>query len=218
MKPRKLLLVPSLLALAAGASPEVIERVVAKVNGDIVTLSEFVNRQAAAVQAARVAAAGVEGFLRENNARILQDAVDELLLVQRAQELGLRLRPEYIADVIEGIKKENNIASDDALREQLQREGMTRADLERNIEHSILKRQVLARELESKTTVSDAEGRAEYAARLADYSKPAQVRLQEILVAAREGRDALADAQRLVARARAGEDFAALAREQSDAA
>ena len=55
MKPRKFLLtVPSLLVLAAGASSEIIERVVAKVNGDIVTLSEFVNRQAAAVQAARV--------------------------------------------------------------------------------------------------------------------------------------------------------------------
>jgi parvulin-like peptidyl-prolyl isomerase len=218
MKPRNFLLsVPSLLALAAGASPEVIERVVAKVNGDILTFSEFVNRQAAAVQAARVAGAGVERFLRENNARILQEAVDELLLVQRADELGIRLRPEYIADVIEGIRKENNIASDEALREQLEREGMTLDDLKRNIERSILKRQVLTRELEAKVAVTEAEARADYDARQADYTTKAQVRLQEILVAAAEGRDAQEDARRLVARARSGEDFAALAREHSDA-
>lgn len=218
MKPRKFLLTaPSLLVLAAGASSEIIERVVAKVNGDIVTLSEFVNRQTAAVQGARVPGTDVERFLRENNARILQEAVDELLLVQRAEELGIRLRPEYIAEVIEGIKKENNIASDEALREQLQREGMTLDDLKRNIERSILRRQVLARELEAKTSVSEADARAEYAARRAEYTRPAQVRLQEILVAAAEGRDALALAQGLVARARAGEDFAALAREHSDA-
>jgi hypothetical protein len=65
--------------------------------------------------------------------------------------------------------------------------------------------------------VTEAEARADYEARKGEYTRPAQVRLQEILVAAAEGRDALADAQRLVARARAGEDFAALAREHSDA-
>ena len=53
--------------------------------------------------------------------------------------------------MIEGIKKENNIANDDELRAQLRREGMSIADLRRNIERSVLRRQVLQRELESKT-------------------------------------------------------------------
>lgn len=218
MKPRRLLLIaPSLLALAAGVSPEIVERVVAKVNGDIVTLSEFVARQAAAVQAARVSPEGIERFLRENNARILQEAVDDLLLVQRAEELGLRLRPEYIREVIESIKKENAIESDEALLSQLRREGMSLDDLKRNIERSILRRQVLGRELEAKSSPSEAEARAAYEAGLASYTQPARVRLQEILVASSEGGDALSEARRIVARARAGEDFTALAREHSDA-
>lgn len=218
MKPRKLhLIVPSLFALAADAPAEIIERVVAKVNSDIVTLSEFVNRQTAAVQAARVPPEGVERFLRENNARILNDAIEELLLVQRAEELGLRLRPEYVQDVLESIKKENNIESDDALRDQLRREGMTLDDLKRNIQHSILKRQVLSSELEAKANVSEADARADYEARKAEYTRPATVHLEEILVKSEEGKDALAEARALVARARAGEDFAALARDHSDA-
>src|SRR5262245_48538213 len=114
MKPRTLrLIVPSLFALAGSASAEIVERVVAKVNSDIVTQSEFVNRAAAWVQAARLPAEGVERLLRENNARILNDAIEDVLLVQRADELGMRLRPEYLQDVVESIKKENNIASDD---------------------------------------------------------------------------------------------------------
>src|SRR5438552_1616418 len=77
MRSRKLLLPTlSLLAVAAAAPAEIVERVVAKVNGDIVTLSEFQARQVAAVQAAGITTEDqVEKFLRDNNARILQEVV-----------------------------------------------------------------------------------------------------------------------------------------------
>src|SRR5687768_16057563 len=126
MKPPSRLHRRSLLALLAATllltsrgGADLLERIVVRVNGEIITLSEFEARQIAAVQQARVAADGVEAYLRENNARILQDAVDDLLLVQRASEVGLRLRPEYIQEVLEGIKKENNIKDDDELQRQL---------------------------------------------------------------------------------------------------
>jgi hypothetical protein len=93
---------------------------------------------------------------------------------------------------------------------------MSLDDLKRNIERSILRRQILSRDLESKTTITDAEARADYEAHLSDYRRPATVRLQEILVRG-EGGDALAKAKDLVARARAGEDFATLAKRNSAA-
>src|SRR6185436_6185118 len=181
MRSRNLLL-PALSALlATAASPEILERVVAKVNGDIVTLSEFQSRQVAAVQAAGLTSdEQVEKYLRENNARILQEAVDDLLLVQKASEEGMRLRADYIKEIIDGIKKENNITSDDDLQQQLRREGMSLDDLKRNIERSILRRQLLSRELESKIAVSDTEVRAYYDEHRADYDRPGSLHLQEI--------------------------------------
>jgi parvulin-like peptidyl-prolyl isomerase len=215
MKPHKLpLAILSLAVLAAPSGGEILERVVAKVNGDIVTLSEFVNRQVAAVQQARVAGDQIQPFLQSHNARILQEAIDDLLLYQRAGELGIRMRPEYINEFIEGIKKENNLTSDAALQEQLRREGMTLDDLKRNIERSILRRQVLSRELEQKVTVTEADARAEYDRNLKDYTRPGKVHLQEILLKS-DGAAALA--AQLVARTRAGEDFAALAKAFSEA-
>ena len=74
---------PRRLVLSASSRAEIIERVVAKVNGDIVTQSEFEARQLAAVQAARIPPDQVETYLRENNQRILQEAVDDLLIMQR---------------------------------------------------------------------------------------------------------------------------------------
>ena len=205
------LLGAGLLALSASSRAEIIERVVAKVNGDIVTQSEFEARQLAAVQAARIGPDQVESYLRQNNARILQEAVDDLLITQRAAELGIKLRPEYITDVIDGIKKENNIPDDAELKRQLRREGMSLDDLKRNIERSVLRRQVLSRELEQKTVVTEAEARAEYEQHKSEYGKSASVHLQEIVV------PDSAQAQDLVRRARGGEDFAGLARAVSTA-
>src|SRR5438128_6068447 len=124
MKPPRALPILSVALFAAAARGEVIERVIAKGNRDIGTQSEFEARQIAAGQQARVAPDQVEKFLRENNAHILQEAIDALLLVQRATDLGIKLRPEYVKEVIEGIKKENKIASDEDLQQQLKHEGM----------------------------------------------------------------------------------------------
>jgi peptidyl-prolyl cis-trans isomerase SurA len=210
-RPSVVLLAALVLTLSASSRAEIIERIVARVNGDIITLSELESRQLAAVQTGRIAPEQVETYLRENNARILQEAIDDLLVVQRASELGIRLRGEYVQEVIEGIKKENNIADDNELRTQLRREGMSLDDLKRNIERSVLRRQVLSRELEPKTTVTLAEARAAYEKGKADYGKSAAVHLQEIVVAD----EALA--RDIARRARGGEDFAALARAHSTA-
>jgi parvulin-like peptidyl-prolyl isomerase len=216
MKPLfALVLLPSLL-LPAGASAEIIERVVAKVNGQIITLSDFQSRQIAAAQAARVDPATVGAFLRQNNARILQEAIDELLIIQKAEDAGIKAPPQWIDEAIEGIRKENNIASDEQFQDALAREGLTLAELRQNIERSVLRRIVMQRDIQPKIDATDADLRAEYEKlKATEFTKPPTVTLQEILVKEDAGGAALA--QEIVVRARAGEDFAALAKAHSAA-
>lgn len=204
-------IVPSLLVLAAFPAPaEVVERVVVKVNGEILTMSEFAARQVAAVQAAQVPPQGVEAYLRRNNARILEEAVEDLLLVQRAAEIGIALQPAYIDSIIGEIKRENGIENDDQFARQLRQEGMTLADLRRSIEHSVLRREVLQAELSARTEVGDAEVIAAYERRkAAEFTEPASVTLQEIVVTDRDL------ARELAARAGEGADFSELARAHS---
>src|SRR5512145_14782 len=123
---RRLLPLAASLALTATPSfAEIIERVVVKVNGEIVTLTDFQTRQVRACQQARVSSDKVPEYLRENNARLLQEAIDDLVLKQRAEELGLRIPPQYITEAVEEIKKENKIERDDRFLELVQREGMS---------------------------------------------------------------------------------------------
>jgi len=192
---------------------DVIERVMARVNGQIVTLSEFEARQLAAVQAARVPDGEVEAFLRQNNAKLLDEAMEELLLVDRAAALGLKLRPEYLDQVIDDIKKEQNITSEEEFAAQLKREGLTKEALRRNIERSVIVRQVRARDVDPKAQVTEADVRKEYEQRkAADFTRKATVHLMEIVL---RGEGAAERAQDVAARLKKGDDFETLAREQS---
>jgi parvulin-like peptidyl-prolyl isomerase len=211
------LVLSSLLLAPAGAGAEIIEKVVAKVNGQILTLSEFQNRQIAAAQGARVDPAAVGAFLRQNNARILQEAIDEILILQRAEDAGLRMRPEYVDEVIENIKKENKITSDEQMQDALAREGISLEELRRNIERSMTVRMVIQRDVEPKIAISEAELQAEYEkAKATEFTKAPTITLQEILVP--EAAGGATRARELVEKARAGESFEELARAYSAAA
>ena len=189
---------------------------VARVNGDIVTLSEFEARQLAAVQQApRRPGRDRDATCARTTPASCRRPSTTLLILQRGGGAGhTPARRSTCDEVIEGIKKENNIADDAELQRQLRREGMSLDDLKRNIERSIVRRQVLSRELEAKTAVERRGGaRGVRDATRPRYARRASVHLQEIVVAATRSRPGPWSA-----RARAGEDFAALARAHSTAA
>ncbi len=213
-----LLVLPSALLLegSGAARAEVIERVVAKVNGQIITLSDFQSRQIAAAQAARVEPANVGAFLRQNNAKILQEAIDDVLIMQKAEEAGIKAPPQWVDEAIAGIKKDNHLDTQEQFEDALQREGLTLGELRENIERGIVKRYVLERDIRGKVEVSDTDLRAEYEkVKATELTKPPTVSLQEILVKEADG--GLARARELAAKAKAGEDFTALAKAYSAA-
>jgi peptidyl-prolyl cis-trans isomerase SurA len=206
----------SMLLAPAALRAEIVERIVAKVNGQIITLTEFQQRQLAAAQAAHIDPSQVGAFLRQNNTKILQDAIDELLLLQKAEDSGMKAPEQWVDEAIDNIRKENNLTTDEQFQAALDREGLTLAELRQNIERGIIRRYIIERDVRSKAEATDAELRAEYEKLKAkEFTKPATVTLQEILVRDDAGGRALA--RQIVERARAGEDFATLARTYSSA-
>ena len=62
------------------------------------------------------------------------DAVDELLLLQRGKELGYTMTDEQFKSIVENIKKENKLEDEAQFEAALKQEGMTMADLRKQLE------------------------------------------------------------------------------------
>ena len=179
------------LASAAGLRAEIIEQILVKVNGEIFTKSDLEQRQVSALRQKGqqidlkndAANQQLRKALDEITPQIMVDAVDEMLLVQRGKELGYKLSDEQFKGVLDNIKKENKLESEEQFQAALKAEGITMVDLRRNLERSMLVQRVQQNEVMGKIGVSEDEARKYYESHLNEFTTPQSVTLREILVA-----------------------------------
>ena len=105
----------------AAQTGSILEQVLVKVNGEIITKTELEQRQIAALRQKNPnlrpdSDAALQAALAEVTPQVIVDAVDELLIVQRGKELGFTMSNEQFNSILENIKKENKIESDEALQ------------------------------------------------------------------------------------------------------
>jgi hypothetical protein len=121
-----------------------------------------------------------------------------------------------VDEVIEGIKKDNKIETEEQFQAALAQEGMSLDDLRASITKSMTQRMIIQRDIEPKINVSEEQMQEEYENKKdTEFTKPASVSLQEISIPDDAGGIVLA--REIVERARANEDFASLARTHSAA-
>jgi parvulin-like peptidyl-prolyl isomerase len=219
-------------AVGAGLRAEVIEQVLVKVNGEIFTKTDLENRQIARIreiQGQRVDLSTDNQELRklldQLTPSILVDAVDEMLVVQRGKELGYTLADEQFQSVLQNIRTQNKLEDDEQFEAALKQEGLTLADLRRNLERQMIWQRVQQNEVVNRVALTEEEARAYYDSHLSEFTTPAAVTLREILIATpadSQGVNVAADdaAQERISairlRALKGESFETLATELSD--
>ena len=208
----------------------VLERILVKVNGGLVTQSDLERAQIRALQVRGnppQTDAELQQVIQEITPDLIVNEVEELLLVQRGRDLGYSLSDEQFQEILDGIKEENNM-NDEQLVAALQvDEGMTLPELRVVIERQMQVSQVQQVEILGQVSITDIEANEYYDAHLEEFTEPATVTLREILIAVPEEggaltvpRDEEARTAAAAARARvlAGEDFGQVASEVSDAA
>jgi peptidyl-prolyl cis-trans isomerase SurA len=214
--------------VASAGKVEIIEQVLVKVNGEIITKTELENRQVAALRqrAQQLSDEELRKAIAAVTPDILVDAVDELLLLQRGKELGYKVSDEQFKRVLDNIRKENKLENDEQFNAALKQEGITIEQLRKNLEKQMVINQVQQVEVAGKIGISDNEAQAYYDEHKDQFTTPASITLRELLVTVKMDGKAInvaaddaakAKAEDLVRRARAGESFAALVAEASDA-
>lgn len=206
---------------------EILEQILVKVNGEIVTKTDLEERQVAALRqrGRTMSDEELRKAIAEVTPELLVDAVDELLLMQRGKELGYKVTDEQFKRVLENIRKENKLEDDAQFEAALKQEGLDLSQLRANIERQMIFNQVQQVEVMSRINVSEAEALAYYNDHKSEFTTPAQITLRELMVAVPgDGRtvnvaldeQAKAKAEGVLARARKGESFEALVAEFSD--
>lgn len=215
------LALPALVAPMAAAT-DVREEILVIVNNHIITrrdLTQAVEQQHAALYR-QFSGKELDEKLKDAREKTLQGMVDAYLLEDKGAELGSPITDEYVRASINGIKKENNFATD--------------ADLERALRSSLgiglpefLKRQkqqatqqfVLQREVFSKIAVEDNELRAYYEDHKDEYRLPTRFRIRELVLAkgatAEEQAEARKKLEAIQAELKAGKAFEELAKADS---
>lgn len=172
------------LVLSAGAFAETVERIVAKVNGQIVTLTELNKEVESAIEQLGPAPTPEENEARiaELKQQVLERIIDNMLVLQVAEDRGLRVPSRFFQEWKQNIMKEMNIESDEELERQIHLQGGTMGDLRKRFEDGLLLQEVRRMEVDSKVSVSEPEIKERYRLHINDYTDPAKVRLREIVV------------------------------------
>jgi peptidyl-prolyl cis-trans isomerase SurA len=183
----------SVVIAAAAVAPlrgEIIEQILVKVNGEIFTKTELEQRQVSILrqrgqQMDLKTDAGnqqLKKALDEITPQLMVDVLDEMLIVQRGRELGYRLSDEQFKSVVDNIKKENKIESEEQFQAALKSENMTMVELRRNLERSMIVQRVQQNEVMGKIGVTEAEARTYYDTHREEFTTLPSVTLREIVV------------------------------------
>ena len=237
------------LALLAGlpVSAEILEQVLVKVNGEIITKTELEVRQVAAIRQRLRQNVNYTDITKDEELRkildeitpaIVVDTIDELLVMQRGKELGYKMGDDQFNSVLANIRKENKLEDQAAFEAALKQEGLTIADLRKSLERQMIFSRVQQVEVFGRIAIAEDEARKYYNEHPNEFSTPSNLTIREILVeipqvagtqpgqqAKPQGLfsvaledDAKAKAEAIRTRALAGEDFGQLAATESASA
>jgi peptidyl-prolyl cis-trans isomerase SurA len=162
---------------------------------------------------------------RELRRRVLERLINEKAQLQLAHENGIKVDEPSIDQAEQSVALQNQLSVAE-LRRRIVQDGITPKQFRDQLRDQLLLTRLREREVEPRVKVSDLEVEQYLQDQLANSNVPASqlVNIAQLLVAVPENasdaqKTALqAKAQRALERARAGEDFTALAKELSDSA
>ncbi len=202
-----LLLSYGVLSNASGSV--VVDRVVAVVNNEIITLSDLQREEA----------------LRKNDNKVdermlLEEMIDRKLQMAAAKRAGMDVTDKELADALADIMKRNSMDAKQ-FEAALAKEGLTLDQYKTELREQMTLSRMFNKYVRSGIAVDEAEVRAYYERNLKSFSLPEEIRVRQIYFPLPENATAdqtaavRAQAQAVYGRAKNGEDFIRLVRENS---
>lgn len=214
----------NLAAFAQETEAKVVDEVVAQVNDGVITLSQVKREMNGAIESFVKEGKTTEQARAEVEAKqgeLIANIINEELIMQRGKEMGVDADVE--AEVnrrFNEIMKQQNIKSLQTLYKEMEKTGIDPQSIRDMWRKQFTRDMVLRREVDGKVYqgFTSKEIKAYYEANKAKFTRPETITISEIFLsfAGRDAEAVRAKAKQLVAQARGGADFGALAAENSD--
>ena len=209
------------LAIPLAADVLILEEIIVKVNGDIILRSEYErtleqNRREVLADAA-LTDAEREQRLSERERVVLRDMIDQRLLVQKGEELGINVEAQVLRQRDEIMRRNNIDTTDDFEAWVLERTGEPAEDLMDRMRENFLSQGVLGQEVSRRVIVTREEIEGFYDENKDRYVRSEGVRLSQIFFTLEgDGEAKRKQAEEVHGRVRRGEPFAEMARRFSE--
>jgi len=207
-------------------APKVVEEIVAKVNGSIVTrgqLEKDSRDMEAEIQRQAAGRPDVQQLIDQANKDLLRNEIDQLLLVQKGKELDIKVDDDLKREIA-GMQSESKIADPDKFHDYVRSvTGISFEDFQQKQKDKLITDRVVGDQVWRNIVIPEAKLKEYYDAHKTDFVRVESVTLREILVSTGDGKPETVAAARkkadgLLVRARgSGDKFSDLARQYSDA-
>ena len=204
----------------------VVEEIIARVNNEIITKSEYDKSLASAEEDAkqecenRCTPQQLTTATDERKKSALRDLIDQALLVQRGKDMSISVETDVIKQ-LDQIRIQNKLPDMDALEKAVTSQGLNWEDFKNNIRSHLMTQKVIGQEVGSHINIPESESKKFYEEHKAEFIGPESVALREIVVSTDGKKEAdLADLKKKAETARKrvddGEDFSEIAKRVSD--
>lgn len=212
------------IAAASAFAADTIESIVVRVGDRIVTASQYQRRLRDTmneIDQSGIPADQVVARKQEAKKGLVDDLINELLIKDRADRLGISVTDAEIKDAIGRLKEQYGITTDEQFNDSLKKSGLTRAEMEARLRDTLITNKVFAQELRSRADLDDKELRERYDRDKERYRLPERARLREIVVLRPDNPGAVEAARQkandITTQVKAGADFAKTAMASSEA-
>jgi peptidyl-prolyl cis-trans isomerase SurA len=172
------LLLPSL-----SLADTVVEEIIARVNNQIITRTEYVrSRDQLKQEVQQQDPANADRVFAEKQRDVLRDLVDQQLLLQKGKDLGITGDTELVKRLDE-MRKQMNLANMEELEKAAEAQGASYEEFKQNLRNQIITQRVIGQEVGSKLAMNKEDVKKFYELHRAEMEQPEQVRLSEILIA-----------------------------------
>ncbi len=205
------------LTLAGTGVAEVVDRIVAVVNNEIITLSELQNMAKTIEAQSGVKPTGQDE--KKMQREMLDGLIDRKLAKAEAQRRGIAVADKEVDEALVRFKQRNNIPNDEAFAKGLAQAGLSLKEFKQQIADQMIQERLLVVVVGAKVSISDAEVRRLYDQRFKKGGAQVHIvtlRMPYPMGATQEQKEATKEkAETILKAVKRGESFAEAAAKQS---